>query len=215
VTRISTNHRRAFTLIGLLIILAVIGILAAMLLPALAKAKQRAQRIQCVNDLKQVGLAYRVWEGDHDDKFPMAVSNKFGGTLEWVPGGNAFRHFQVMSNELVTPKVLVCPADTRQPAVDFAHLQNQNISYFVGLDAKSEDPQALLAGDRNITNGLSPVRTVLLLPPDRATGWTESIHRGVGNVGLSDGSVQQLSTPGLQTVVKTTGETTNRIALPE
>jgi type II secretory pathway pseudopilin PulG len=214
--RISSRHNRAFTLIALLIVLAVIAILAAMLLPALAKAKARAQRIQCVNDLKQCGLAARVWEGDHDDKFPMAVSNKFGGTLEWVPDGNAFRHFQVMSNELSTPKVLACPADTRQAARDFAHLQNENVSYFVGLDATDEkNPQMLLAGDRNITNGLRAVRTVLNLPPDRPAGWTEMIHNKVGNVGLSDGSVQQLSPSTLRTAISNTGNKTNRIALPE
>jgi competence protein ComGC len=214
VTRIYRNPRCAFTLIGLLIILAVIAILAAMLLPALAKAKQRAQRIQCVNNLKQCGLAERIWEGDHDDKYPMAVSNKFGGTLEWVPDGNAFRHFQVLSNELGTPKILACPADTRQPAVDFVRLQNRNLSYFINLDVKSEVPEVLMTGDRNITNGLSPVRTVLMLPPNRAAGWTETIHRGVGNIGLSDGSVQQLSTSGLQNAIKNAGET-NRIALPD
>lgn len=213
--RISAPQPKAFTLIALPVILAVVAILAAMLLPALAKAKSRAQRIQCVNNLKQDGLAFRIWEGDHDDKFPMAVSNKLGGTLEWVPGGNAFRHFQVMSNELNTPKILVCPADTRQPAADFEHLQNINISYFVGLDASDADPQMLLAGDRNITNGLPPVRTVLILPPARPTGWTAAMHNKVGNVGLSDGSVQQVSTSGLQSALKNDSGRTNRIALPE
>jgi len=213
--RNSRTDRRAFTLIALLVVLAVLAILAAMLLPALAKAKQRAQRISCVNNLKQDGLAVRIWEGDNHDKFPMAVSTKMGGTLEWVAGGNAFRHFQVMSNQLSTPKVLVCPADTRQPARDFGHLENQNLSYFVGLDAASKDPQALFAGDRNITNGLAPVRTVLVLPPNQPAGWTETIHGGTGNIGLSDGSVQQFSTPGLQTAIKNTGRQTNRIALPE
>src|SRR5690348_14851381 len=99
------RHHSAFTFVGLLVVIAVLGILAAMLLPALAGAKARAQRIQCVNNLKQCGLAARVWEGNHNDLYPMAVSNSLGGSLEWVAGGNAFRHFQVMSNELSTTKI--------------------------------------------------------------------------------------------------------------
>jgi type II secretory pathway pseudopilin PulG len=209
------NSDRAFTLIALLVVLAVVAILAAMLLPALAKAKQRAQRIQCVNNLKQCGLAVRIWSGDNNDKFPMAVSNKLGGTLEWVPEGNAFRHFQVMSNMLSTPKILVCPADTRQVAQDFVHLNNQNLSYFVGLDATENNPQMLFSGDRNVTNGLAPVRTILKLVPSRPAGWTAAMHHEAGNVGLSDGSVQQYTTSALRTAIKNTGDATNRIALPE
>lgn len=207
--------RKGFTLIALLVVLAVLAILAAMLLPALAKAKARALRIQCVNNLKQDGLAFRIWEGDHDDRYPMAVSNRFEGSLEWVAGGNAFRHFMVMSNELSTPKILVCPADTRQAAPDFAHLQNLNLSYFVGLDARESDPQMFLTGDRNITNGLTPVRTILFLPSGKPAGWTEMIHNRVGNLGLSDGSVQQVSTAGLQDAIRSNASVTNRIALPE
>lgn len=205
----------AFTFVGLLIIIAIIAILAALLLPALARAKQRAQRINCVSNLKQVGLAFRIWGGDHDDKFPMAVPASEDGTLEWVAGGNAFRHFQVMSNELNATKILVCPADTRQPARNFELLGNENLSYFVGLDAVDTAPTMLLSGDRNLTNGLSPVRTVLSLRPDRPAGWTERMHRDEGNIGFVDGSVRTLTTPELRTALRRTGDSTNRIALPE
>jgi competence protein ComGC len=207
--------RQGFTLVGLLIIIAVIAILAAMLLPALASAKRKAQRINCVNNLKQDGLAFRLWEGDNGDKYPMAVSTNKGGTMEYAEGGNAFRHFQVMSNELSTPKILVCPADDRTAAASFARLKNQNVSYFVGLDATEVRPQMLLTGDRNVTNGMAPVRSVLELRPGIPAGWTEAMHNGQGNVGLSDGSVQQVSIPGLQQILKNTGDSTNRIALPE
>ena len=207
--------RPGFTLVGLLIIIAVIAILAAMLLPALASAKRKSKRINCVNNLKQDGLAFRLWEGDNGDKYPMAVSTNKNGTMEYAEDGNAFRHFQVMSNELSTPKILVCPADDRTAAASFARLKNQNVSYFVGLDATEVRPQMLLTGDRNVTNGIAPEHRILRLVPDQPAGWTEAMHNGQGNVGLSDGSVQQFTTSGLCNALRNTGDATNRIALPE
>ena len=207
--------RQGFTLVGLLVIIAVLGILAAMLIPALVSAKGKSKRIQCVNNLKQSGLAFRIWEGDNNDKYPMAVSTNKNGSMEYAEGGNTFRHFQVMSNELNTPKILVCPADNRIAAASFARLKNQNVSYFVGLDATEIQPRMLLTGDRNVTNGLSPVRSVLELRPEIPAGWTEAMHNGQGNVGMADGSVQQCTIASLRQVLKNSGDATNRIALPE
>ncbi len=129
------QNKKAFTLIELLVVIAIIAILAAMLLPALAAAKRKAQKINCTNNLKQVGLSYRIWEGDNNDKYPQAVSYTAGGASEYVAHGNgtvtptapsaydAGMVFMVMSNELSTPKILNCPSDNfhSTAATNFAY----------------------------------------------------------------------------------------------
>src|SRR5580693_8810595 len=84
--KLSNRKIGAFTLIELLVVIAIIAILASMLLPALARAKQKAQRISCVNNLKQIGTAYRVWENDNGDKYPQQQSYSLGGCTEVMTG---------------------------------------------------------------------------------------------------------------------------------
>jgi Domain of unknown function (DUF4190)/GYF domain 2 len=147
-----------FALAGLIMgyvsFVAVLVILPAMLLPALSQAKGKAQSINCANNMKQIGLAFRTWAIDHDDNFPFNVSTNKGGTLELCVLGsdgfdrNAALHFQVMSNELSTPKILVCPADgKRQPALDFLGLQPAYVSYKLrtGSDINETHPDQILA----------------------------------------------------------------------
>ncbi len=129
-------------------------LMAALLLPALARAKYRAQSTLCSNHMRQVGLAFKTWALDHAEQYPFNVSTNAGGTEELCARGadgfdrNAYLHFMVMSNELANPGILVCPADTsKHRAMDFPSLQAANVSYQLhsGTNYNETEPQAVLA----------------------------------------------------------------------
>ncbi len=211
----SNKQTKAFTLIELLVVIAIVALLAGLLFPALAKAKMKAQRINCHNTLKAIGLSFRLWAGDNNGKYPMQVSVTNGGSMEFSANRETFRHFQVMSNELSTPKIVVCPSDVRSSATNFAsEFSNTNVSYFVGVDAKEGNPQMLLIGDRNIVHGNDPKNGLLELTTNSPVRWTRAMHKLAGNVGVADGSVKQVDIRGLQKLIANTGVATNRVQLP-
>lgn len=189
----------AFTLIELLCVIAIIAILAALLLPALGQARLKAQRIKCVSQLRQTGMAFTLFAHDHGGRFPMEVPTNAGGSLEFVQPASlanafdvSFRHFLAISNEIVTPRVLACPTDTRQPALNFGSFGNENLSYFASLNANPARPESILAGDRNITNEVATIYSLQSGASDTIR-WTEEMHRFKGNLLFSDSHVEESS----------------------
>ena len=218
-----SSSKQAFSRLELAAVLAALGLLAGIALPGLASSKLRSEQVMCLSNLRQVGHAAHLWANEHMDRTPWATPENEEGTRGST---NVFKQnpwFQVgwMSNELVTPRFLVCPSDQvgspRKMANDFSNrpggffnpgFKNNSLSYVVGLHAQFELSWRVLSGDRNIrwdsVNGACALGLLNVESINRGHGsrvsWTNSIHGLTGNILLSDGSVEELSTPGLRRI---------------
>jgi prepilin-type N-terminal cleavage/methylation domain-containing protein/prepilin-type processing-associated H-X9-DG protein len=200
-TQCAAKQASGMTLIEVLVVIFVIALLAAILLAALAAAKQKHSHIGCINNLKEIDLAFRVWEGDNGDKYPMQFAVTNSDTMKLINSGSSYVLWQTMSNELSTPRVLHCPEDTEHldATNNFSTgFSDVNISYFFNLDGTETYPQMILTGDDNLAvNGLRVQPGILNLITNSSVTWTKERHNGSGNIGIADGSVQQVSSKGL------------------
>lgn len=182
----------------MLVVIAIIGLLAALLLPALVQAKARAKRIGCVSDLKEIGLACHVFANEHGGKFPTQVSTNDGGSLEFVnaayqiPGRFYFSHklFQPLAGGMTVPGLFACPADLeRWPATNFNAFANSNLSYDVGIVPDANDPRVILAADRGFPAGPKVGSVEILHIPGSSTPSWQGPHGENGNILFADGHV--------------------------
>lgn len=196
-------------------VLAVLGGLLALLLfliiPPWLAARRMAQGIMCINNLKNVGLAFRIFVTDHDSRWPMDVPVHLGGSAD--PRRNPehlWRHYLALSNELKSPRWLVCPRDPdKQPAEVFGpdplrgnpavFAGNHHVSYFIGLEAQESaiatdfGPTAILGGDCNLmADGQAVPAGRFTLMGGQSLGFgSKTFHQGYGHLLLADGSVQE------------------------
>ena len=217
----STNSPRAFTRLDLLASLAAGALFVAIIVPALANSNSRSDRVACLGNLRQIGIAYTHFGLEHDDLAPWRVSTRDGGNADYaggisgLPSRNlSFVQFSVLSNSLDSPRYLADPGD-RHPGLAPARFWNQQangglynisyrnraISYFIGLSGSFRAPRHILAGDRNVaTEGFATscsISPASVLRSDFAS-WTNDVHGLSGNLLFFDGSVEQTTTPRLR-----------------
>jgi len=190
--KLCSSQRGKASLLDLIVMLiAVVIVVGVLVLPTIAKRNARSSKIGCVNNVKQIGLSIRMWSDDNGGRSPSQVPANEGGAKEDVERGVASRYFQVMSNELGTPKIVVCPEDIgRKAATDFATLTRSNLSYFVVPEAVWSITNLWLSGDRNLaTNKVALKPGLFSMLANPSLNWTAELHDRKGYLCFADGHV--------------------------
>lgn len=193
---------RGLTRLELLAVVATLALLALVVAGLTSGRGQESKRLQCRDNLKNIGLANRIFATDCGGAFPWSLPPEQGGTIEFLADTQAmWRHFGALSNELSSPRILWCPTDVeRTPATHYGtnstglrFADNRFLSYLVGVQAFEEQPSSILSGDRNVTTNGVPVENCrLTLTTNISVGFSAKLHRFEGNLLLGDGSVQQV-----------------------
>jgi len=237
-------NNQGFTQVELIVVIAIGVILVGLQTGCgMAKAKAKAQRISCVNNLKQIGIATRIYATDNQDRFPWQVPAietgpdgeeiMTGGTAEYIAVSKApeyWKHFQALSNELSNPKVVRCPSDrNRNQANSFGETEfggptgNLSMSYFIGKGSDEAKPNTILSGDRNIAYGDynndddiegTHQKFGKKFSAKLTPAWTKSLHREQGNLLLSNSSCQQISAPRLAQYMIDSSDADNELMFP-
>jgi prepilin-type N-terminal cleavage/methylation domain-containing protein len=186
---------RAFTLVELLIVLGVIGILASMLYPGIMRANNQAKNVLCVSQLHQVGVAATGIANDLNGRAPGHSNRAIERTL-----------FHAVLQGMGSTRTFLCPADPARARSSEAGMDRTNTSYFISHSARLDEPQSILAGDRNVMAGPAGQPFALLngsvtLSISNKFGWSLIMHHSKGNVLQGDGSAQLTTATALDRLI--------------
>lgn len=218
--RVSNQKTAALTRVEVVITVSVIVFLVIVIFACLPVLKEKAKRVNCYNYLRAAGGAFWIWAGDNHDKFPMELSTNQGGAREPLLLAKVSEVFLVMSNELCTPRVLCCPADSRIWATNWGQFDNQHLSYFVGVDTDCNRNLAdasmtkFLFGDRNLTSQIETSKNIFQFSASQDVRWTTELHDRRGNICLANGAVLEVNNSGIHNALQATGVATNLLAIP-
>lgn len=202
---------RAFTRLELAAVTAALALLGVLALPLLAATRADSERAGCFNNLRLLGRAITLWGEDRDGLPPWITLVSRGGTrpdLNGAKAGAAWFEFTTLSNELVTPRLLACPADTGvKVASEFSNVGGRGYmatgmrslatSYVVNMDNLGNVPERAVAGDRNLRSdgvtqcaqGVNNADFINLAQGQNPVLWTNAVHGLQGHFVRTDGSV--------------------------
>jgi len=211
---------KAFARLELIAISATFCMLVLLMLPSLASTSMRSNQASCLNNLRQIGIAFQAWGNDHSDNRPWFVFTNEGGTHSHPARGNAYIHYSVLSNHL-SPTLLIDPAETN-PAKrmattwnlspgGFLSLKNSALSYMFSIHTWIPDATDILSSDRNVqfagatvcsSGGGTPVQELGTgVSRSEFRGWTNGPHGIAGNVLINDGRVEYAGQTGLKAII--------------